>query len=106
MAINISDKKELNEKIKDNEFVFLDFFASWCGPCISFSPIYEKISSEFSDKAVFLKINIDEQRDLAIEYRISSIPTILCLKKGIVFWTHTGGIPENNFREKVTQILS
>ncbi len=106
MAINILDKSDLNERIKSNEIVFLDFYASWCGPCIAFGPVYEKIASEFSDKALFLKVNIDEQRETAIEYRISSIPTILCLKKGIVFWSHTGSFSENDFRDKVNKIIS
>ncbi len=104
MALEFS-KEEFKSKISKG-IVFLDFYATWCAPCNSFFPVFEKISQEFSQKASFLKINVDEQRDIAIEYRISSIPTVLCLKDGIVSWTHTGTMQEATFREKVKEFFN
>jgi thioredoxin 1 len=99
MSLDIT-KSDLAEKIKTKEIIFLDFYASWCGPCVNFKPIYEKVAAETTE-ALFYTVNVDIQRDIAIEYRISSIPTIICIKDGSVCWSHTGSMNEDTFKENI-----
>ena len=104
MSFDIT-KNDLEEKIKSEKMIFLDFYATWCGPCVSFKPIYEKVAMETKD-ASFYTVNVDEQRDIAIGYRISSIPTIVCIKNGSVCWSTTGSMSEETFKEKVNKLVS
>ena len=69
------------EVLKSDKKVLVDFWASWCGPCRMLSPIIDEIAKE-TDKVKVGKVNVDEESDLASEYRISSIPTLVLLKNG------------------------
>ena len=62
--------------------VLVDFWAPWCGPCKMQTPILEKVATEFGDKAVIAKVNVDESPELAAKYGIRSIPTLILLKDG------------------------
>ena len=75
--------KELNELIKTSDKpVFCDFWATWCGPCSMLAPVYEEVSDKYEEKAVFVKLDVDESEDAAIEYGISSIPNVIAFKGG------------------------
>ena len=63
--------------------VVVDFWASWCGPCMMLSPVMEELDSELP-QIKFCKVNVDDERDLAMEFQIDSIPTLLCVKDGHV----------------------
>ena len=99
-------KQLLEKQLTTKNIIFIDFYASWCGPCKLIKPIFSKIAEEFNHSAFFATANVDEQKNLAIEYKISSIPTIICIKNGIACWSHTGTINESNLREKVSSLLS
>lgn len=73
-----SNYKSLQQK----GVVFVDFWAGWCGPCMALKPLYEKVSKEFEEKAVFMKCNVDEEQELAVEHGIMSIPCIMCFNNG------------------------
>jgi thioredoxin 1 len=86
--------KEEFEKIRNSEgVVLLDFYADWCGPCRMVSPIIEEIAKERSDIKVG-KINVDEERDLASEFSVYSIPTLVVLKDGEVINRAQGARPK------------
>ena len=68
--------------LTNNSVVLVDFWAPWCGPCKSVIPLVEAISKEYKDNAVFGKVNIDENSDIAIELGIRSIPTLVLFKNG------------------------
>ena len=76
--------------------VFCDFWASWCGPCRMLAPVFEAVSDKYEDKAVFVKINIDEEDSeaAAIKYGITSIPNILVFKGGAKVASNLGFVPE------------
>ena len=63
--------------------VVVDFWASWCGPCMMFAPVLEELDGELP-QIKFCKVNVDDERDLAMEFQIDSIPTLLCVKDGHV----------------------
>ena len=73
--------------------VVVDFWASWCGPCMMLSPVMEELDGELP-QIEFCKVNVDDERDLAMEFQIDSIPTLLCVKDGHVVKRLVG------FREK------
>lgn len=74
------NKEELNEILKNNALVLVDFYASWCMPCKMLSPIIEEIAKEYEGKLVVCKIDIDENEELANEYNIMSVPTVIIFK--------------------------
>lgn len=71
------------EVLQADNLVVMDFWASWCGPCMMLKPIFEELSGELP-KVKFCKLDVDEERELAIEYGIESIPTLLFFKNGKV----------------------
>lgn len=70
-----------DETIKNNDVVMVDFWASWCGPCMMLAPVMEALEPEVPG-VKFCKVNVDDERDLAMEFQIESIPTLLCVKGG------------------------
>ena len=75
----IVGSNEFNNEVKDG-VVIVDFFADWCGPCKMLAPIFEEVGNEMEGKAKFIKVNVDEARDIADKFRISTIPTMIVLK--------------------------
>ena len=81
MAYHFTDSN-VKEVIESGKPVVIDFWATWCGPCMRLAPVVEELAEEFADKAVIGKYNVDEEGDLSSEYRIMSLPTILFFKDG------------------------
>lgn len=82
--MNITSKEFEEEVLKSSIPVIVDFWASWCMPCKMMSPVMDEIEKELNGKLKVCKINIDEERDLAIKYEVMSIPTFLVFKEGKV----------------------
>ena len=89
MATMELTKENFREVIENNDTVIIDFWASWCGPCKAFAPIFEAASEKHPD-VVFAKVNTEEQRELAAAYRIQSIPTIMLLRQQILLYSQPG----------------
>lgn len=82
VEINLTDKNFEEEVLKKEKLVLVDFWASWCGPCQMLAPVLSQFAEEHKDKLKVGKVNVDEQRDLAIKYNITSIPTLILFKNG------------------------
>ena len=90
MSITVLTKDNFEaEVLKSGGTVLVDFYADWCGPCKMQAPIIDEVSGELGD-VKFCKINIDEQPELAMEYGVMSIPTIMVVKKGEVTFQEPG----------------
>ena len=75
---------EFNEIIKKNEVVFIDFYASWCGPCKMLAPEIEKLAEAYAGKVAVLKVDVDKEPNLAARSGVQSIPNLFLIKKGIL----------------------
>jgi thioredoxin 1 len=93
---------EFESIIKENELVFMDFWADWCAPCKQFSIVYENVSRQFPD-IKFTKVHIDEQKELADFFEIRSIPHLMIFKEGMVIYSNAGSMPESVLRQLATQ---
>lgn len=93
-AINIDRSNFSQEVLQSDKPVLLDFWAAWCGPCRRVSPIIEEIASERADIKV-CKINVDEQPELASQFRIMSIPTLMVVEDGKVVNEVRGAVPKH-----------
>ncbi len=98
MAVVELDKQSFEDTIKDNDFVIVDFWAPWCGPCRSFAPVYDKVSDDFGD-AVFAKVNTENEQEIAAHFQIRSIPTLMIFREQIIIFSQPGALPESSFRD-------
>ena len=91
------------DTVETNDTVFVDFWAAWCGPCRMFGPVYEEVS-EANPDMVFAKVDTEDQQQLAAEFRITSIPTLMAIRDGIVIYSQAGALPKPNLEELVKAV--
>lgn len=97
--------QELDELVGTGGKVVCDFWASWCGPCRMLSPVLEKLSEEFGGRATFVKVNVDENGDLAASLGIFSIPDVYVFENGEKKDHNLGYLPEAQMREFLAKNL-
>lgn len=96
------NNSQFYNKIRTSEkLVVMDFFATWCGPCKMLSPIFEDLSREMSDKVDFAKFDIDRSLEIAQEYRIVSVPTMIIFKNGKEVQRIVGFAPKEQIKSKI-----
>jgi len=99
-AINIDKSNFSQEVLQSDKPVLLDFWAAWCGPCRRVAPIIEEIANERTDIKV-CKVNVDEQPELASQFRIMSIPTLMVMENGKVVNEVRGAVPKHQILRMV-----
>ena len=101
MTVEIT-KDNFEEVVLKNELpVFVDFWATWCAPCKMIGPIVEELSEELAGKVVFGKLNVDKQPELAMQFQVMSIPTLILFDKGEIVNKKIGFMP----KEKLVEML-
>lgn len=85
--------------------VILDISATWCGPCQMVKPILEHLSQELGDLYIFGEINVDESRELAIKFGVTSVPTFIFIDKGTIKGKERGYMSQDDFKAKIKNIL-
>lgn len=88
--------ESFEKTVTDNSIVFVDFWASWCGPCKMFAPVYEKVSKKHED-VVFGKVDTEAEQGIAAAAQISSIPTLMAFRDGIMVFRQAGALGEKDF---------
>ena len=99
MAVKHLKTAEFNEVAENAPLAMIDFWASWCGPCKMLSPVVDAIAEQYEGKALVGKINVDEEPDLARQFGVMSIPTVVFLKNGREFDRKVGVMPAEAFTE-------
>ncbi|MFF1695611.1 thioredoxin [Streptomyces sp. NPDC055239] len=95
-------KENFDQTVTDNEFVLIDFWAEWCGPCKSFAPVYEK-AAEGNPDMVFGKVDTEAQPELAQAFGIQSIPTLMIVRDQVAVFAQPGALPEAALEDVIGQ---
>ena len=105
--MDTSKKKSFSELINDTEQpVLVDFYATWCGPCQTLSPIVAETARTFKGRVKVIKIDIDKNQALANKYKIRGVPTLILFWKGQILWQQAGLMTKRDLAAKINQALN
>ena len=104
MAI-IATNTSFDSLLESEKLIIVDFWATWCGPCRMLSPLLDEVEEEMADRITVVKVNVDDVREIAMRYRIMSIPTLLFFKGGELVDKTVGAMPKNVLVDKINANL-
>ena len=104
MAYIVTDEN-YSEVINGGKPVVLDFWAEWCGPCRMVGPIIDELAAAYEGRAIIGKVDVDENDEIAAQFGIRNIPTILFFKNGVLVDKQVGAAPKSVFVEKIDKLL-
>ena len=97
----VATNTNFQELLQDSKLVIVDFWATWCGPCRMLSPILDEVEEEMPDQISVVKVNVDDADEIAAQFRIMSIPTLLFFKNGQLVDKTVGAMPKSALVEKI-----
>ncbi len=102
MAVTELTKETFDRTIAQHPFAIIDFWAPWCGPCLSFAPVFETVSERHPD-ILFAKIDTEREQELAAQFQVRSIPTLMIIRDGIIIYAQAGALPESALEDLIRQ---
>lgn len=105
MAISITQQNFEQEITQSTQPIIIDVYATWCGPCQQMSPIIDELEQEMGSNYKFVKLNVDDARDISIRYGVTSIPTFIFIKDNVVKGKETGYMSKEMLVEKIESYL-
>ncbi|WP_244833320.1 thioredoxin [Clostridium sp. BJN0001] len=103
--MEIINSNDFNRVIKENRVVVIDFFATWCGPCKMLGPVLEDVHKDLAGKVGIYKVDIDKSPDMAAQFQIFSVPTMLIIKDGNIVDKLVGFMPKKLIMSKISNFL-
>ena len=101
----IATNTNFDELLQEEKLVIVDFWATWCGPCRMLSPLLDEVEAEMADKVKVVKVNVDDADEIAMRFRIMSIPTLLFFKNGQMVDRSVGAMPKSALVDKINANL-
>ena len=92
-----------NDIINSEQLTLVDFFATWCGPCKMMHPVLEQLKDEMGESIRIIKIDVDKNNSLAMNYRVQSVPTLMLFRKGEMLWRQSGALPLSALKNLIEQ---
>jgi thioredoxin 1 len=103
MATKKLTAADFTEVTSGEGIVLIDFWADWCGPCVKFAPVYERVSAKHPD-IVFAKVDTEAEPQLSADFNIRSIPTIMAIRDGVIVFQQAGALPEQALESLIGQV--
>ncbi|WP_264558293.1 thioredoxin [Flavobacterium sp. N2270] len=97
---------KFNEIISQEQLTLVDFYADWCGPCKTLAPILQEVKAVLKDDVKIIKINVDQHQDLASEFMVRGVPTMLLFKNGQMLWRQSGVLGRNDLVKIIREHLN
>lgn len=91
-------KENFVDTVTNNDFVIIDFWAPWCGPCQSFAPVYTEMSEKYPN-VVFAKVNTEDEQELAAQFNVRSIPTLAIFREQVILYMEAGALPASGLED-------
>ena len=101
----IATNTSFDELLQSEKLVIVDFWATWCGPCRMLSPLLDEVEAEMADQVEVVKVNVDDADEIAMRFRIMSIPTLLFFKNGAMVDRSVGAMPKSALVDKINANL-
>ena len=100
----IENKEDFNKLLNQDKPILLDFYADWCGPCQALLPTVEKLADDYKGSVEIQKVNVDQNRELASQFQVRSIPSLFFIKNSKVVDHLNGVVPETVLRQKLDKL--
>ncbi len=95
--------ENFNDIIKSDSLTLVDFFATWCGPCKMMHPVLEQLKDDLGESIRIIKLDVDKNENLSMQYNIQSVPTLMLFKNGDVVWRQSGAMSLNELKNLIAQ---